>query len=125
LCPSIFEKYTNFSEGSEMSIFFENAWAQDSAVGSDSFLGFLPLIIIFVVFYFLLIRPQSKKQKEHQETISSLEVGNEVVTAGGVLGKIKEINDQYVQLQISENVIIKVQRHTIGALMPKGTIKKG
>jgi len=108
-----------------MSIFFENAWAQDSAVGSDSFLGFLPLIIIFVVFYFLLIRPQSKKQKEHQEMISSLEVGNEVVTAGGVLGKIKEINEQYVQLQISENVIIKVQRHTIGALMPKGTIKKG
>jgi len=108
-----------------MSIFFENAWAQDSASMGDSFLGFLPLIIIFVVFYYLLIRPQSKKQKEHRETISSLEVGNEVVTAGGVLGKIKEINDQYVQLQISENVIIKVQRHTIGALMPKGTIKKG
>ncbi|MDC0188904.1 MAG: preprotein translocase subunit YajC [Gammaproteobacteria bacterium] len=108
-----------------MSIFFENAWAQGGATGGDSFLSFLPLIIIFVVFYFLLIRPQSKKQKEHQEMISSLEVGNEVVTAGGVLGKIKEINEQYVQLQISENVIIKVQRHTIGALMPKGTIKKG
>ena len=108
-----------------MSIFFENAWAQGGATGGDSFLSFLPLIIIFVVFYFLLIRPQSKKQKEHQEMISSLEVGNEVVTAGGVLGKIKEINDQYVQLQISESVIIKVQRHTIGALMPKGTIKKG
>jgi len=108
-----------------MSIFFENAWAQGSSTGGDSFLGFLPLIIIFVVFYFLLIRPQSKKQKEHQEMISSLEAGNEVVTAGGVLGKIKEINDQYIQLQISENVIIKVQRHTIGALMPKGTIKKG
>ena len=108
-----------------MSIFFENAWAQGGAAGGDSFLSFLPLIIIFVVFYFLLIRPQSKKQKEHKEMISTLEVGNEVVTAGGVLGKIKEINDQYVQLQISENVIIKVQRHTIGALMPKGTIKKG
>ena len=108
-----------------MSIFFENAWAQGGATGGDSFLSFLPLIIIFVVFYFLLIRPQSKKQKEHQEMIKSLEVGNEVVTAGGVLGKIKEINDQYAQLQISENVIIKVQRHTIGALMPKGTIKKG
>ena len=108
-----------------MSIFFENAWAQGGATGGDSVLSFLPLIIIFVVFYFLLIRPQSKKQKEHQEMISSLEVGNEVVTAGGVLGKIKEINDQYVQLQISESVIIKVQRHTIGALMPKGTIKKG
>ena len=108
-----------------MSIFFENAWAQGGATGGDSFLSFLPLIIIFVVFYFLLIRPQSKKQKEHQEMISSLEVGNEVVTAGGVLGKIKEINEQYVQLQLSENVIIKVQRHTIGALMPKGTIKKG
>jgi len=114
-----------FTQGSKMSIFFENAWAQDGGVGGDPIMSFLPLIIIFVVFYFLLIRPQSKKQKEHQEMITSLEVGNEVVTAGGILGKIKEINDQYVQLQISDDTVIKVQRHTIGSLLPKGTIKKG
>ena len=108
-----------------MSIFFENAWAQDGGVGGDPIMSCLPLIIIFVVFYFLLIRPQSKKQKEHQEMITSLEVGNEVVTAGGILGKIKEIDDQYVRLQISDDTVIKVQRHTIGSLLPKGTIKKG
>lgn len=86
---------------------------------------FLPLIIIVVVFYFLLIRPQQKKQKEHQEMISTLELGNEVVTAGGLLGKIVKIGDQYLQLEISEGVKVKVQRTTIGSLMPKGTIKKG
>ena len=108
-----------------MSIFFENAWAQDGGIGGDPIMSFIPLIIIFVVFYFLLIRPQSKKQKEHQEMVTSLEAGNEVVTAGGILGKIKEINDQYVQLQISDDTVIKVQRHTIASLLPKGTIKKG
>ena len=85
----------------------------------------LPLILIFVVFYFVLIRPQTKKQKEHQEMVSALEVGNEVVTAGGILGKIQEMNENYVQLEISENVTIKIQRQTISSLLPKGTIRKG
>jgi len=106
-------------------MFIENAWAQTSSSQGDPFLSFLPLIIIFVVFYFLLIRPQSKKQKEHREMIDTLELGNEVVTAGGLLGKIVEIGDQYLQLEISDGVKVKVQRTTIGALMPKGTIKKG
>ena len=106
-------------------MFIENAWAQTSSATGDAFLSFLPLIIIFVVFYFLLIRPQQKKQKEHQEMISTLELGNEVVTAGGLLGKIVKIGDQYLQLEISEGVKVKVQRTTIGSLMPKGTIKKG
>jgi len=106
-------------------MFIENAWAQTSSTPGDTIVGFLPLIIIFVVFYFLLIRPQQKKQKEHQEMISTLELGNEVVTAGGLLGKIVEIGDQYLQLEISEGVKVKVQRTTIGSLMPKGTIKKG
>jgi len=88
-------------------------------------LSFLPLILIFVVFYFVLIRPQTKKQKEHQEMVSALEVGNEVVTAGGILGKIQEMNENYVQLEISENVTIKIQRQTISSLLPKGTIRKG
>ena len=88
-------------------------------------MSFLPLILIFVVFYFVLIRPQTKKQKEHQEIVSALEVGNEVVTAGGILGKIQEMNENYVQLEISENVTIKIQRQTISSLLPKGTIRKG
>ena len=88
-------------------------------------MSFLPLIVIFVVFYFILIRPQTKKQKEHQEMINALEVGNEVVTAGGILGKIQEMNENYVSLEISENVIIKIQRQTISSLLPKGTIRKG
>ena len=88
-------------------------------------MSFLPLILIFVVFYFVLIRPQTKKQKEHQEMVSALEVGNEVVTAGGILGKIQDMNENYVQLEISENVTIKIQRQTISSLLPKGTIRKG
>ena len=108
-----------------MNILFENAWAQTSNSTGGTFLGFLPLVVIFIVFYFLLIRPQSKKQKEHKEMISSLIVGNEVITAGGILGRIVEIKEQYVHIEISEGVRVKVQRHTIGALMPKGTFKKG
>ena len=88
-------------------------------------MSFLPLILIFVVFYFVLIRPQTKKQKEHQEMVNAREVGNEVVTAGGILGKIQEMNENYVQLEISENVTIKIQRQTISSLLPKGTIRKG
>ncbi len=87
----------------------QNAWAQNAG-GGDPFLSFLPLIVIFIVFYFVLIRPQTKKQKEHQEMINALEVGNEVVTAGGILGKIQEMNENYVNLEISENVTIKIQR---------------
>ena len=88
-------------------------------------MSFLPLILIFVVFYFVLIRPQTKKQKEHQEMVNALEVGNEVVTAGGILGKIQEMNENYVQLEIPENVTIKIQRQPISSLLPKGTIRKG
>ncbi len=102
----------------------QNAWAQNAG-GGDPFLSFLPLIVIFIVFYFVLIRPQTKKQKEHQEMINALEVGNEVVTAGGILGKIQEMNENYVNLEISENVTIKIQRQTISSLLPKGTIRKG
>ena len=85
----------------------QNAWAQNAG-GGDTLLSFIPLIIIFVVFYWFLIRPQTKKQKEHQEMVNTLEVGNEVVTAGGILGKIQEMNENYVHLEISENVTITV-----------------
>ena len=86
-------------------------------------MGLLPLVLIFVVFYFLLIRPQTKRQKEHKEMISELKVGDEVTTAGGLLGKLTEVKDNFVRVELADNVIVTVQRHTVSAVMPKGTIK--
>jgi preprotein translocase subunit YajC len=82
----------------------------------------LPVMLI-VVFYFLLIRPQQKKQKEHRAMIDALTVGTEVITGGGVLGKITALGEQFVTVEIADGVEIKVQRHSIGAVLPKDTIK--
>ena len=105
-----------------MGWLIEDAWAQTEGAG-DPFLSLLPLVLIFGVFYFLLIRPQNKRQKEHKELVANIAVGDEIVTAGGVLGKIMEVKDQFVRVQVAEGIELKVQRHTIGAVMPKGTIK--
>ncbi len=86
-------------------------------------MSLLPLVLIFVVFYFLLIRPQNKRQKEHKELVANLAVGDEVVTGGGILGKVTEANEQFVHVQVADGVVLKVQRHTIAAVMPKGTVK--
>jgi preprotein translocase subunit YajC len=86
-------------------------------------MSFLPLIIIFALFYFLLIRPQNKRQKEHRGMVAALEKGQEVVTGGGVLGKVTEVSDLWVTVVVSEGVTLKVQKSTITALMPKDTIK--
>lgn len=105
-----------------MEFFISSAFAQDAAPGNP-FLGFLPLIIIFVLFYFLLIRPQLKRDREHREMVAKLEKGDEVVTSGGILGRIEELGDSFLTLDLGGNVRIKVQRHAIAAVMPKGTIK--
>jgi preprotein translocase subunit YajC len=105
-----------------MDFFIQNAWAQDAG-GGGGLLSLLPLVLIFVVFYFLLIRPQTKRQKEHREMVSQLATGDEVVTAGGVLGKITETSEQFVHVEVASGVVLKVQKHTIGAVMPKGTVK--
>jgi preprotein translocase subunit YajC len=89
----------------------------------DPLMSFLPLIVIFIVFYFLLIRPQSKKAKEHREMVAALAKGDEVVTNGGMLGKITKVGDNFIELDIAENVSVKIQRQAIASLMPKGTIK--
>lgn len=107
-----------------MGLFIQDAWAQGAAPAtSDPLLSMLPLVLVFVVFYFFLIRPQTKRQKEHKEMVGKLAVGDEVVTGGGVLGKVTEVGEQFVQIEVADGVRIKVQRHTIGAVMPKGTIK--
>jgi preprotein translocase subunit YajC len=105
-----------------MNWFIQDAWAQAGAQ-SDPLISFLPLILIFAVFYFFLIRQQNKKQKEHREMVSNLNVGDEVVTSGGILGKVTEVKDQFLRVEVADGVQLRVQRHTIGAVMPKGTIK--
>jgi len=105
-----------------LDFFVSPAYAQ-AAQQQSPFITFLPLIAIFVIFYFLIIRPQNKKQKEHREMVAALTNGEEVVTAGGVLGKVTAVGDQFLDVEIADNVTIKVQRHTISAVLPKGTVK--
>jgi preprotein translocase subunit YajC len=106
-----------------MDLFINTAWAQAGGAQSDPLLGFLPLVIIFVLFYFLLIRPQSKRQKEHRQMIEALAAGDEIVTGGGVLGKVGEVGEQFVSVEVAEGVTLRIQKHTISAVLPKGTLK--
>jgi preprotein translocase subunit YajC len=99
------------------------AQAQAPAGQTGALMQFLPLVLIFVVFYFLLIRPQSKRAKEHSAMIAALETGAEVVTSGGILGKVVELGDQILTVEIAEGVKVKVQRHTVTQVLPKGTLK--
>ena len=107
-----------------MDFFITPAWAQAAGGSTAGTLGtILPLVLIFVVFYFLLIRPQTKRAKEHREMVGKLAAGDEVVTNGGVLGRINEVGENFVTLQVSSGVAIQVQRIQIAQLMPKGTFK--
>ena len=81
------------------------------------------MVVFVVIFYFLLIRPQQKKAKEHQALISKISTGDEVVTTGGILGKVTEVGDSFVTIEVAEGVQIKVQKFQVGSLMPKGTLK--
>ncbi len=106
-----------------MSFFISDALAAAPQGQPDPLMSFLPLILIFVVFYFLLIRPQSKRAKEHKQMVEALSRGDEVVTNGGLLGRISGVGDNFVELDIAEGVTVKVQRQSIANLMPKGTVK--
>jgi len=85
--------------------------------------GLLFPVAMIVVFYFLLIRPQSKRAKEHRTMLSALETGAEVATSGGIIGKVTELSEQFVSVEIADGVVVKVQRHTISQVLPKGTVK--
>ena len=95
------------------------------AVGGDPTFSFIMLIALFAVFYFVLIRPQSKRQKEHKAMVASLSKGDEVVTNGGLLGKITNVGDSFVTLEVADGTEVKVQRMAVATLMPKGTIRSG
>ena len=104
-----------------MDFLISTAYAQDAA-NSSPFGFFLPMIIIFVAFYFLLIRPQQKRQKAHTELVNALSAGDEVITAGGILGKVTGVSEHYATLTIADGVEIKVQKSTVSTVGPKGTI---
>jgi preprotein translocase subunit YajC len=89
----------------------------------DSLMSMLPLVLMFVVLYFVMIRPQMKKQKEHRAMIDALAKGDEVVTAGGVLGKVSKLGDSFVGVEIANGVEIQIQRQAVVQVLPKGTIK--
>ncbi|MEK9902661.1 MAG: preprotein translocase subunit YajC [Gammaproteobacteria bacterium] len=76
-----------------------------------------------ILIYFLMIRPENKRRKTHQDMLASLEVGEEIVTAGGILGKVSKLTDQYIELSIADNTKIKIQKTSISAVLPKGTLK--
>jgi len=93
-----------------------------SPAGGDTLMGMLPIILMFVILYFLMIRPQMKKAKEHKTMLEALAKGDEVI-AVGILGKVAKINDNYLSLEIAPNTVIQVQKQAVTTLLPKGTIK--
>ena len=98
------------------------AQAAGQASGGESLMSMLPIILMFVILYFLMIRPQMKKAKEHKTMLDGLQKGDEVI-AVGILGKISKITDNYVSLEIADDVTIQVQKQAVSTLLPKGTIK--
>lgn len=97
--------------------------AAAAPAAQDPLIGFLPMIVIFVLFYFMLIRPQMKRAKEQRNMISALQKGDEVITSGGVAGKVTKVSEQYVTVEIAPNVNIQVQKQAVQTLLPKGSVK--
>jgi preprotein translocase subunit YajC len=105
-------------------VFISNAYAQSATGAADGgMLQFLPLILLLVAMYFLMIRPQMKRQKEAQIMIDGLKVGDEVIVAGGMVGTILKLKESYIVLELAEGVQVLAQKTTVATLLPKGTIK--
>ena len=107
-----------------MSFFISNAMAEAGAASQPGIFEVLfPFIILFVVFYFLLIRPQSKRAKEHRKLVEALAKGDEVMTQGGIYGKITEVGEEALTVEVADNLQVKVQRAAVASVLPKGTLK--
>ena len=108
-----------------MSLLVAEAWAADAgAQQSAGWLEFLPLVLLFVIFYFFLIRPQQKRQKEHQSLINALTKGDEIVTSGGIVGVVTQVKDEFVSARVGDGVELRFQKPAIIATLPKGTLKQ-
>jgi len=107
-------------------VFISSAYAQAPATGGDmmsTLTGMLPLLLMFVVLYFVMIRPQMKRQKEHKAMIEALAKGDEIATAGGLIGRISRLGDTYVGVELATGVEVQLQRNAIVQVLPKGTVK--
>jgi preprotein translocase subunit YajC len=104
-------------------MFISNAYAETAATTQSGFMEFLPLVALIAVFYFLVLRPQSKRAKEHKALMEALQRGDEVVTSGGEVGLVSKVFEQYVAVELAENVVVTVQKSAIQTVLPKGTIK--
>ena len=106
-----------------LNFFINNAWAQ-SAPQQGGGTSFIIMMVVFIaIFYFILIRPQTKQAKEHKSMLESLSKGDEIVTNGGILGRINKIGDNFIAIEIANDLEIKVQKHAVTAVLPKGTMK--
>lgn len=103
-------------------MFISNAYAASATSGTD-LMSFLPLIVIFVLFFFMIIRPQMKAAKEQRNMIAALQKGDEVITSGGIVGKVSKVTDAFVTIEIAANTEITVQKQAVQSALPKGTIK--
>jgi len=99
------------------------AYAQAAGSGDSGLIGFLPIVLMFVLLYFLMIRPQMKRAKETKAMVEALQKGDEVITAGGVVGRITKLGEQYLTLEIAPNTEVVVQRAAVQLPLPKGTLK--
>jgi preprotein translocase subunit YajC len=108
-----------------VTVFISSAFAQTASGGDmqSSFMSMLPLVLMFVVLYFVMIRPQMKRQKEHRLMIEAIAKGDEVATSGGVIGKVTKLGEGYVSLEIASGVEVQIQRSAIVQVLPKGTVK--
>lgn len=109
-----------------MSLFISSAMAanaQAPAVQSDGTMSLIMIAVIFVLFYFMLIRPQNKKAKEHRELLNNLKKGDEIITSGGLLAKVVTLDEQYLKVSLAEGVEIHLQKGAVMTVLPKGTLK--
>ena len=106
-----------------LDFFLNPAYAQQAAQQPNALFQFAPLVILVILFYFMLIRPQMKRAKEQKQMITSLAKGDEAVTNGGLAGKIVNIGEAYISLEIADNVVIKIQKSAVTSVLPKGTLK--
>ncbi|MBL8317376.1 MAG: preprotein translocase subunit YajC [Burkholderiaceae bacterium] len=101
----------------------QTAPAASSGGAESSLMSLLPLVLMFVVLYFIMIRPQMKRQKEHKALVEALAKGDEVVTAGGMLGKVSKLGESYIHVEVANGVEVQVQRSSVVQVLPKGTVK--
>ncbi|MCP0912993.1 MULTISPECIES: preprotein translocase subunit YajC [Legionella] len=107
-----------------MSFFIRDAMAAAATPpAQDGTFSLIMIVAIFVLFYFMLIRPQNKRAKEHRELINKLKKGDEIITSGGMLAKVTEIGEQYIKVSVAEGIEISLQRHAVSTVLPKGTLK--